>query len=102
MRYADDIGTWLYLAPSPGTMTKQDRGGRWNRWLYRGLHSLDFPFLRYRRPLWDIVVIGLSIAGAVLSITTFVPGWRRLARHARRTRQTSSGYSGLRHPQTTE
>jgi hypothetical protein len=84
VRYADEAGTWLYLDPSLGTMTKQDRGGRWNRWLYHGLHSLDLPFLRYKRPLWDIVVILLSIGGAVLSATTLLPSWRRLVRHARR------------------
>ena len=87
VRYADAAGTWLYLEPSLGTMTRQDSNGRWNRWLYHGLHSLDFPFLRYKRPLWDIVVILLSIGGAVLSATTLLPSWRRLVRHARRLRQ---------------
>lgn len=68
-------------------MLKQDVGGRWNRWLYHGLHSLDFPFLYNRRPLWDIVLIVLSAGGLVLSATTLVPSWRRLARHARRVRK---------------
>ena len=88
VRYADEAGTWLYLDPSLGTMTRQDRGGRWNRWLYHGLHSLDFPWLRFQRPLWDIVVILLSIGGIVLSATTLVPSWRRLARHVRHAKQT--------------
>ena len=57
---------------------------RLRRWLYQGLHSLDFPFLYYRRPLWDIVVIVLSIGGIALSVTTMAPAWRRLARHVRR------------------
>jgi hypothetical protein len=64
-------------------MTKQDRGARWNRWLYHGLHNLDFPFLYYKRPLWDIVVILLSLGGLALSATTLVPSYRRLARHVR-------------------
>ena len=84
VRYDDDAATWLYLEPTLGTMTKQDRGGRWKRWLYHGLHSLDFPFLYQRRPLWDIVLIVLSVGGLVLSATTLVPSWRRLVRHARR------------------
>ena len=63
VRYADADSTWLYLDPHLGTMTKQDRGARWNRWLYHGLHSLDFPFLYYQRPLWDVIVILLSIGG---------------------------------------
>jgi hypothetical protein len=56
---------------------------RWNRWLYHGFHSLDFPFLYYRRPLWDIVVIVLSIGGIAMSVTSALPAWRRLARHGR-------------------
>jgi hypothetical protein len=86
VRYADEASTWLYLDPNLGTMTKQDRGGRWKRWLYHGLHNLDFPFLYYKRPLWDIVLIGLSIGGLALSATTLLPSWRRLVRHARRMR----------------
>ncbi|MGE3707693.1 MAG: hypothetical protein AB7I13_20655, partial [Vicinamibacterales bacterium] len=39
--------------------------------------------LYFHRPLWDIVVIVLSIGGTLLSITTFVPAWRRLMRHGR-------------------
>jgi hypothetical protein len=57
---------------------------RVNRWLYKGLHDLDFPFLYYRRPSWDIVIVGLSIGGIVLSVTTLVPSYRRLRRHAKR------------------
>lgn len=63
---------------------KEERLTRLNRWLYHGLHSLDFPFLYYRRPLWDIVVIGLSLGGVALSVTTLLPAWRRVRRHARR------------------
>ena len=87
VRYADDYGTWLYLEPGRGTITKQDRGGRMNRWLYHGLHSLDFPFLYRRRPLWDLVLIALSVGGLVLSASTLLPSWRRLARHVRHARR---------------
>jgi hypothetical protein len=84
VRYADAEQTWLYFDPQHGTMTKQDRHSRLNRWLYHGFHSLDFPFLYYRRPLWDIVVIFFSVGGIVLSATTLAPAWHRLMRHARR------------------
>lgn len=87
VRYADADKTWLYLDPHLGTLIKQDQRSRWNRWLYHGFHSLDFPFLYYKRPLWDIVVIVLSIGGVVLSTTTLVPAWHRLVRHARRIRR---------------
>ena len=45
-----------------------------------GLHSLDFPFLYGSRPLWDVLVIVLSLGGIVLSASTLWPGWKRLAR----------------------
>jgi hypothetical protein len=80
--FADEAATWLYVDPSRGAIVQRtDDTRRLRRWLYQGLHSLDFPFLYYKRPLWDIVVIALSIGGAVLSATTLVPTWRRLRRH---------------------
>ena len=85
VRYEDPVGTWLYLAPASGTIVmKQEQRTRANRWLYNGLHSLDFPMLYDSRPLWDILLVVLSIGGAVLSVTTMVPAWRRLRRHVRR------------------
>jgi hypothetical protein len=85
VQYADPVRTWLYFDPrSGGILQKEERRSRLNRWLYHGLHSLDFPFLYYRRPLWDVVVIALSIGGIVLSLTTMPVGWHRLRRHAGR------------------
>jgi len=84
VRFNDPERTWLYLNPQHGQMTRMQRMNRLNRWLYKGLHDLDFPFLYYSRPLWDIVIVGLSIGGIVLSVTTLIPSYRRLRRHARR------------------
>jgi hypothetical protein len=85
VEYADAPATWLYVDPGRGViLRKEERLTRLNRWLYHGLHSLDFPFLYYRRPLWDVVVIGLSAGGLALTLTTIAPVWRRLRRHARR------------------
>jgi hypothetical protein len=85
VRYANPQQTWLYLDPQHGLVSlRYERRSRINRWLYHGLHSLDFPFLYDRRPLWDIVVILLSIGGLALSATTVVAAWHRLRRHARR------------------
>lgn len=84
VRYADENATWLYLDPGRGGVVQRSgRVSRLRRWLYQGLHSLDFPILYFRRPLWDGVVIALSIGGTILSITTMAPAWRRLSRHAR-------------------
>lgn len=84
VRFADANRTWLYLDPRRGAIVQKSTAtSRLRRWLYQGFHSLDFPFLYYRRPLWDVVVIGLSLGGLILSTTTLLPAWRRLRRHAR-------------------
>jgi hypothetical protein len=82
VRFDDPDETWLYLDPRQGGIVDWSvRTTRLRRWLYHGLHSLDFPFLYFRRPLWDVVVIVLSLGGLVLSSTTLLPAWRRLLRH---------------------
>ncbi len=84
VRYGDSLRTWLYIDPRHGTIArKEERLSRLNRWLYHGFHSFDFPFLYYRRPLWDIVVLTFSIGGLLLSITSIRSGWRRVKRKAR-------------------
>jgi hypothetical protein len=81
VKYADPQHTWLYVDPKRGAIArKEERLTRVNRWLYHGLHSLDFPFLYYKRPLWDVVVIVLSLGGLVLSATTLTASWRRVRR----------------------
>jgi hypothetical protein len=81
-RYSDADATWIYLDPSRGGVALvASRRDRVNRWLYHGLHSLDPAWLRSRRPLWDIVVIGLSLGGIAGAATSLVPALRRLARH---------------------
>lgn len=85
VRYEDSDRTWLYLDPARGGIAlRTDDSRRQLRWLYQGLHSLDFPFLYYERPLWDAVVIVLSIGGTVVSATTLLPTWRRLRRQVGR------------------
>jgi hypothetical protein len=85
VRFADPVHTWLYLDPASGAIVrKEERLSRVNRWLYHGLHSLDLPFLYARRPLWDVVLIALSLGGLASSLTALLPAWRRLRRHAQR------------------
>ena len=84
VRYEDAAQTWLYLTPSPGQILKVESLDRANRWGYYGLHAFDFAFLYRHRPLWDIVVVALLVGVAVSSVTTIVPAYRRLARHARK------------------
>lgn len=58
------------------------------RWLYHGLHSLDFPWLYNHRPLWDIVVITFMLGGTALCVTSVILAWRVVGR-------TLTGYQAL-------
>ncbi|SEB86510.1 Peptidase propeptide and YPEB domain-containing protein [Tenacibaculum sp. MAR_2009_124] len=57
---------------------------RIQRWIYHGLHSLDFPFLAWNRPLWDILLIVLLIGGTVVCFTGTVMGVKFLKRKQRK------------------
>jgi hypothetical protein len=54
--------------------------GWYNRWLYHGLHSLDFPWLYNHRPAWDIVVLLLLLGGTTLCVTSAIIAWKLLQR----------------------
>lgn len=83
IRFADPDRTQVYVDPHllevVGRFTRRQRI---ERWLYHGLHSLDFPFWYYSRA-WDVVMIALLSGGSVLSGIGVVIGWRRLRRFAR-------------------
>jgi len=84
VRFDDPRSTWLYLDAVRGMIVrKEERLTRVNRWLYHGLHSFDFPALYNRRPLWDILVIVLSLGGLASIVTAAVPAWRRLRPRSR-------------------
>jgi hypothetical protein len=88
VRYDDPEETWMYLDPGRGAIASVMRKpDRLNRWLYHGLHSLDFAFLYASRPAWDFAVIGLSAGGIVGVFSSLVPAWRRLRRHVTRLRR---------------
>lgn len=73
--------TMHYVDPRTGTVVRSyDRRGRWNRWLYHGLHSFDLPWLYRNRPAWDGAVLLLMLGGTALTITSLVIGWRRIRR----------------------
>lgn len=67
----DPAQSWLYLDLYTGRVAKTVRyRDRWNRWLYHGLHSLDFPFLyRDHRTLWWGMMWFLLIGGLGISFT---------------------------------
>ena len=84
----DPAATWVYIDPSMSRILSQiHRSSRVERWLYNGLHSLDFAFWYNRRPLWDVVMIVLLVGGLMTSSLGLFLGIRRLRRAA--TRATS-------------
>ena len=75
--------TRLYIDPKTARVVGRysESTGAWvNRWLYHGLHSLDFPWLYNYRPAWDIVVLSLMLACVWLCWTSVVLSWRVLKR----------------------
>lgn len=59
-----------YINPNTSEMLyKCANKNRIQRWLYNGLHSLDFSFLILNGILWDIVVLFFMIGGTIVSIT---------------------------------
>jgi hypothetical protein len=50
------------------------------RWLYHGLHSINFPWLYNHRPAWDLVVLALMLGGTTLCVTSVIIGFQLLRR----------------------
>jgi len=74
-------GTRFYVDPKTARVVQTYNPGNWiTRWLYNGLHSLNFPWLYNYRPLWDFVVITLMLGGTALCVTSLVLAWRVLGR----------------------
>ena len=68
IRFADPMKTWVYVDPAAGRIVRSvHRSSRLERWLFNGLHSLDFAFWYGRRPLWDAGLILLSLGGLASS-----------------------------------
>jgi len=89
--FDDPHATWVHLDPHTGAVLgRLDRGKRTSRWLFAMLHSWDWLPLLERRPLWDLVLIALSLGGTLLSVTGVAIGWRRLGRALGRGQRAAS------------
>lgn len=77
--YGDAFHSVAYVDPRTGIVVQQvDDARRVRRWLFSMLHSWDWLPLLNHRPLWDVLMVGLSVGGTVISLTGLVMGWRRL------------------------
>lgn len=84
VRLNDEEQSAFYIDPKTARVVQSyGTRSRWNRWLYHGLHSFDFPWLYARRPAWDILVMALMLGGTALSITSLPIGWKVLRRRLR-------------------
>jgi hypothetical protein len=83
VKFDDPMRTWVYVDPEMSQILAQvHRLNRVERWLYNGLHSLDFAFW-YRSRLWDVGIIVLCLGGLVASTIGTVMGFGRVARGVR-------------------
>jgi hypothetical protein len=81
VKFDDPNQTWLYIDPASGRLSRSlHRLERVERWIYHGFHSLDFGFWYYKRPIWDIGIIVLSLGGLASSAIGVFLGTRRLLR----------------------
>lgn len=79
VRFDDGEQSWYHIDLQSGAVVQRlTETDRWSRWLYNGLHSLDFAPLFQHRPIWDVTLILLLICGFTFTLTAVVIGWRRL------------------------
>jgi hypothetical protein len=76
VKFPDQAATWLYLDASDGSLVQRETSkSRRVRWLYHGLHSLDFPGLYEAGWAWYAVIVTLCAGGLLLSLTSVIVGW---------------------------
>jgi hypothetical protein len=85
VKFADPLETWVYVDPRESALLATvHRLNRVERWLYNGLHSLDFAFWYSKRPFWDIGMILLCAGALASSAIGLCLGVRRLWRDVAR------------------
>jgi hypothetical protein len=79
----DAVHSRYYIDPKTAQVVGSYRSSAqsWvNRWLYHGLHSINFPWLYNYRPAWDIVVLTLMLGGTSLCVTSVIIGFQLVRR----------------------
>lgn len=82
---SDEGQTRYYLDPISGELrARYDSGRRWYRWLFEGLHRMDFSASLRRRPVWDSVMLLLMTGVTGVCVTGTYLGARHLLQLRRR------------------
>ena len=103
VKFGDPMETWLYVDPAMSQpLATVHRLNRVERWLFNGLHSLDFSFLYASRPLWDIVMLTLLFGGLVSSFLGLYLGIGRMGRGTKRAVTGLGKSGGVRSPEPAE
>jgi hypothetical protein len=77
----DQDKTWIYVNPANLKIVQvYNKNTRVRRWLYKGLHSFDFNYLKKHDWLRITILILLSIFGTVISISGLVLSYNYLRR----------------------
>jgi hypothetical protein len=97
-RLNDAEQTRYYIDPKTARVVGTYSSRNWvTRWLYHGLHSLDFPWLYNHRPAWDIVVITFMVGGTALCVTSLILAWNVLGRTLARSLVPAARSRGVIH-----
>jgi hypothetical protein len=76
---ADEERTFYYLNPGTGALVQRaDATNRMHRWLFGGLHRLDFTAWMRSRPLWDVIMLTLLLGGTLVTFTGCYLALRRI------------------------
>jgi hypothetical protein len=79
----DELNSRVYIDPKTAKVvgSHSSTTEAWvTRWLYHGLHSVNFPWLYNHRPAWDVVVLTLMLGGTTLCVTSVIIGFQLLRR----------------------
>jgi hypothetical protein len=80
VKFGDPAETWVYVDPAMSqVLAEVHRSSRVERWLYNGLHSMDFASW-YRSPAWAAVMVMLCAGGLASSGLGLLLAIRRIAR----------------------
>jgi len=90
VRWHDSVDTWDYVDLTTARFVRRfTTTTRLERWLYNGLHSLDFSWLYNRRWLWHSVVVAFCMGGFSLSCSGVILALRWLKRERRRQQKSA-------------